>query len=137
MNPLIDKMMLDHFGIDLSRPAPKCDEFTGDVWPGNEYELEMEFNRDSINRPVPDCLLSIIALIRTEYFRATKLNGPFHSAHEGYAVILEEMDELKMEVWKKASERDAVNMVKEAVQVAAMAIRFINDVCMDKTGTQE
>jgi hypothetical protein len=71
-----------------------------------------------------------IHLIATEFSRATASNGAFNSAHEGYAVILEELDELKEEVWKKASKRDPANMVKEATQVGAMALRFLIDVAL-------
>ena len=53
----------------------------------------------------------------------------FNSAHEGFAVLLEEVDELKACVWSKQGRRDVVAMRHEAVQVAAMAIRFIHDVC--------
>ena len=62
-----------------------------------------------------------------EFQRAAELHPKFNSAHEGYAVILEEMDELKAEVWKRHHDMDA--MRKEAVQVAAMALRFLADVC--------
>jgi len=51
----------------------------------------------------------------------------FNSAHEGYAVILEELDELWLEVQKK--DRSQKFMRKEAMQVAAMAIRFMEDIC--------
>lgn len=53
---------------------------------------------------------------------------PFHSAHEGYAVILEELHELWEGVRTKQSTagRDE-RMRKEAIQVAAMAMRFIVD----------
>lgn len=71
-----------------------------------------------------------IELIIYEYNRAISLNGPFNSAHEGYAVILEELDELWDEVKKKAIERSNDKMTKEAVQVGAMALRFLVDVCM-------
>lgn len=53
----------------------------------------------------------------------------FHSAHEGYAVILEELDELKAEVWKNGKVRDREKLRAEARQVAAMALRFMIDVC--------
>jgi hypothetical protein len=53
----------------------------------------------------------------------------FNSAHEGYAVILEELDELKAEVWKNGKTRDVAKMRAEACQVAAMALRFMVDVC--------
>lgn len=47
----------------------------------------------------------------------------FHSQHEGYAVLLEEVEELKEAVfWKERG-----NARAEAVQVAAMAIRFLLD----------
>ena len=69
-----------------------------------------------------------IRLICEEYSRATAKNGAFNSAHEGYAVILEELDELWDEVKLKASLRDPDRMQKEAVQVGAMALRFLVDV---------
>lgn len=53
--------------------------------------------------------------------------GRFNSAHEGFAVLKEEVDELWDEV--KARDRDMSAMREEAIQVAAMALRFIEDVC--------
>jgi hypothetical protein len=70
-----------------------------------------------------------VGLILYEFSRATALDSPLNSAHEGYAVILEELDELKAEVWKKPINRDREVMAKEAIQVAAMALRFLVDVC--------
>lgn len=52
---------------------------------------------------------------------------PFHSRHEGYAVLLEEMTELQGEVFKSNTNHAAVR--KEAAHVGAMAIRFIADCC--------
>lgn len=52
--------------------------------------------------------------------------GKFRNAHEGYAVLLEEVDELWEEVKKnqfKHPERNAL-IQKEAIQVAAMALRI-------------
>lgn len=51
---------------------------------------------------------------------------PFSSAHEGYAVILEELDELWEAIKDKNIGED--EMTEEAIQVAAMAIRFLLDV---------
>jgi hypothetical protein len=48
----------------------------------------------------------------------------FNSGHEGWAVIKEELDELWEEV-RKYPRADNRRLRKEAVQVAAMAIRFI------------
>lgn len=74
-----------------------------------------------------------IRLIIREYGRACEMNGPFHSAHEGYAVILEELDELWEQVRLRDRDRDLDCMCREAVQIAAMALRFLVDVCR---GTQ-
>ena len=46
-----------------------------------------------------------------------------------YPLILEEVDELKAEVWKKPRLRDKVQMRKEATQVAATAMRFLIELC--------
>ena len=80
---------------------------------------------------------SAIGLIIKEYAEATAASGTFHSAHEGLAVIHEEFDELKAEVWKKGRERNPDAMIKEAKQVGAMAMRFLVDVALPlKEGRQ-
>lgn len=66
--------------------------------------------------------------IREEYLSAKELFGPFNSHHEGYAVILEELDELWDEV--KANKNKAL-MRKEAKHTAAMALRFMIDLTED------
>jgi len=51
----------------------------------------------------------------------------FNSNHEGYAVLLEEVDEL-WDLIKSSKEIVANNRMKnECIQIAAMAIRFIKD----------
>ena len=55
---------------------------------------------------------------------------PINSAHEGYSVILEELDEFWEEVRKKRSERSRERMLAELVQVAAMAQRTAEDVVL-------
>lgn len=53
------------------------------------------------------------------------------SPHEGYAVILEELDELWAQIKddKRAAEQRRQDMQREATQVAAMALRFLMDCC--------
>lgn len=75
-----------------------------------------------------DAIDKKIALeIDAELLRTTRINGHFHSAHEGFAVIFEEVYELWKEIIKKQTERDRVLMRKEAIQIAAMSVRFIQD----------
>lgn len=76
-------------------------------------------------------------LILEEYNRAVAANKPFNSAHEGWAVLKEEVDELWDEVKKNAKNRDPEKMLKEAVQVAAMGLRFVVDVCLRDAGVAE
>lgn len=58
----------------------------------------------------------------------------FNSAHEGLAVLLEEVDELKEHVWTNQKRRNVEEMKREAIQVAAMAIRFAEEVCDEISG---
>lgn len=56
----------------------------------------------------------------------------FNSTHEGYAVILEEVRELEQEVFfgEKRAESSALHkarMREECVQIAAMCVRFIQE----------
>jgi len=63
-----------------------------------------------------------------EYHRATQANRPLASAHEGYAVIKGELDELWEEVRKRHDERDPARLRQEATQIGATALRFLTDV---------
>jgi hypothetical protein len=65
----------------------------------------------------------ILLQVRAEVMRAQAKHAPMHSGHEGYAVILEELEELFEDVRRD----DLPNALKEAKQVAAMAVRFILD----------
>lgn len=71
----------------------------------------------------------LLGLIRAELNSANDKFDPFNSAHEGWAVLKEEVDELWVEVKKKQSMRSPELMRSEAVQIAAMAIRFALDIC--------
>ena len=62
-----------------------------------------------------------------ELGEATQQFGAFYSPHEGLAVILEEYEELKAEVFKQFDVRTKEKLRKEAKHVASMAIRFMMD----------
>lgn len=68
-------------------------------------------------------------LIEEEYLKASQKHPPFHSAHEGLGVIWEEFEELKAEVFKRTEKRDRTAMRDEAIQVGAMALKFLVDLC--------
>jgi len=65
--------------------------------------------------------------IRLEYIRARTKHRPMVSAHEGYAVIKEELDELWDEVKTKKFDPERARV--ECIQIAAMALAFANEVC--------
>lgn len=71
---------------------------------------------------------------RLELREAMEKWPPFNSAHEGYGVLLEEMDELWDCVKTNQRRRDIDKMRAEAIQVAAMALRFAAEVCNEHTG---
>lgn len=72
--------------------------------------------------------MEVVQDIAEEVERSIAKHGDFNqSAHQGYAVILEEVNELWDEI--KAQVPDKVKMRKEAVQIAAMCVKFIEDVC--------
>lgn len=78
--------------------------------------------------PASDELIcEIFGDVQHELDRAISLHGPQRSAHESYAVILEELDEFWEEVRKRTNDRNRDHMREELVQIAAMAIRAIHD----------
>lgn len=85
------------------------------IWPGGELG---EATKDAF----------------TEAMEASKHWPEMNSAHEGFAVLAEELDELWAHVKTNQKKRDLPAMRKEAVQVAAMALRFVADVCTEKRG---
>jgi NTP pyrophosphatase (non-canonical NTP hydrolase) len=77
---------------------------------------------------------NILAEIVEELARANKLHKDFNSLHEAYAVILEELDE----VWDFVKMRypNTSALKKELVQVAAMCIKAILNLELDKENNE-
>lgn len=67
----------------------------------------------------------ILDVICSELERAEEKFPQFNSTHEGYAILKEEVDELWDEIKSKQGTNES--RIKEAVHVAAMAVRFIKD----------
>jgi hypothetical protein len=68
---------------------------------------------------------AVLAEVRAEVERAVRKHRPMNSPHEGYAVIKEELDELWDEV--KGNRGRELSALEEAVQVAAMGVRYVAD----------
>lgn len=66
-----------------------------------------------------------------ELSQAEKGHKPLNSAHEAYAVILEELDEFKGEVWKRRENRDPAKLYKDLLQTAAMCWRAVRDLGLE------
>lgn len=74
-----------------------------------------------------EAINSFLCDVSIEIKRARQKHPPMHSLHEAFAVILEEMDEFKSEVWKKQTERNPNDVYTELVHIAAMALRCVVD----------
>ena len=72
-------------------------------------------------------VMPVLEDVRAELARAERKHRPMHSPHDGYATILEEMDELWDEVKAQNGGRNA-DARHEAIQVAAMGVRYVLDV---------
>jgi hypothetical protein len=77
---------------------------------------------------LPENLRRFYRDVDQELTRAMECYPRLNSAHEAYAVILEEVEELWQEVKVKQAHRDHAAMRKEAVQIAAMVARLVVDV---------
>ncbi len=61
--------------------------------------------------------------VRAELDQAMRAFPPMRSPHEGWAILREEVDEM----WDEIKRNDFDGGLEEAIQVAAMAIRYIHD----------
>jgi hypothetical protein len=79
-------------------------------------------------------LSPILDEVKNEALGAGRIWPAFNSAHEGFSVLAEEVDELWAWVKTNQKRRDIAAMRKEAIQVAAMAVRFVADICNEERG---
>ena len=77
---------------------------------------------------------SVFRDARLELEKATSAWPRFNSGHEGYGIIAEELRELEEIVFQKQKDRDLDKLRREAIQLAAMAIRFAAEVCNENVG---
>ena len=70
---------------------------------------------------------ALAAEVAAELARAITKHGPMRSAHEGWSVILEELEELRDHV--RADTGRGPEARKEALQIAAMGLRYAMDLC--------
>lgn len=75
-----------------------------------------------------------LRLVQDELKRACEHHAPMNSPHEGYAVIKEELEELWKEI--KADQGITHRGVSEAVQTAAMALRYLVDLCEEPVAAE-
>ena len=78
------------------------------------------------------CLAIALTIVGKVYEEARKEHAPMRGEHEGYAVILEELDELWIEIKLKYQDEDAI--YREATHLAAMAVAFMIEVCGRRDG---
>lgn len=71
--------------------------------------------------------LSFPGIVVEELSVARKIYPPFNSLHEAYAVILEEMKEFEVEVFRKPADRNNDKILHELAQLAAMCQRAVED----------
>jgi len=74
----------------------------------------------------------VLAEIKEELIRARDKYNGFNSNHEGYAAIKEELDELWTEI--KSEDPSLESLHREAIQIAAMAVMFVQDCTITTEG---
>jgi len=65
--------------------------------------------------------------VALELMRAKAKHEPINSLHEGYAVLLEEVEEFWELVRRQTSDRDPAEILTELIHIAAMAERCAED----------
>lgn len=89
-----------------------------------DYLFEMTKSPATRYRDFQECVSYELDAARAAFPR------PQASAHEGFAVLKEEIDELWEIVRQKQSKRDPAAMLKELVQIGAMTQRMAEEVVL-------
>lgn len=78
-----------------------------------------------MNQPIDGrVFLDLYEDIADEVLEDLYKHGEYHSLHEGYAMLAEEVDELWDWVRAKREKRDPAAIRREAVQIAAVAVKI-------------
>ena len=73
-----------------------------------------------------------VKLIIGEYNQTITRNDPLESSYEGWALIKQEVDELWAEIKKGKLNGSQEELQREAVQISAMAMRFVVELCLEE-----
>lgn len=108
------------------------------AWCNTVFNSSVPNSGSPVPRMIDDVIMPAFSfLVDQEVAMARKHHARLNSAHEAYAVILEKLDELKCEVWKRRERRDHTSMLLELVQVAAMCQRAAEDLgLLDAKGVE-
>lgn len=98
------------------------------------YNLDKEAEMEPKSNYGYTAVMTACGDVMDELLAAVDKFPPFNSAHEGFAALKEEVDELWEQVRSKQGARDVDKMDRETVQVAAMALRFLLDVTRARRG---
>ena len=69
--------------------------------------------------------------VRAEVDESRQKFPAFHSMHEGYGVLAEEFKELEQETFKQFSLRSYSNIIRECIQISAMAFCIVAETIPD------
>jgi hypothetical protein len=90
-----------------------------------DLRLESRLQKERADRAHYGAGVEPILQIEAEVARAKRHGEKFASLHEAYAVILEEVDEIWDIARQKRRERDELELRKEFIQIAAMAVKAL------------
>jgi NTP pyrophosphatase (non-canonical NTP hydrolase) len=84
-------------------------------------------NRDFQGQKEKGEEMSFAEMVMFELQKVRSNHPPIHSFHEGYAILLEEVDELWDECRKKPKKRCREDVLTELVQIASVCQRMAED----------